>query len=213
MKLNLFIKLLVFSSVLLSCSQNTDSEFKTEYYSNGEIKSKVPLIKGVESGTEITYYENGTVKSEIAKMNDKKHGYSYSYYPSGILKSIKHYNDGVADGSFVWFYENGAIEKFNKYLNDTSMSFTNFDSYGNLIKGSPAILVENTKDTIKLGETFSAIIKAIYPAPEYSCDIYVRKDSTAKDGNLYEKIGDSKSAIYKATPRSEERRVGKECRL
>lgn len=195
---NLFVVILFY---IIGCSQPSDQNVKKELYPNGRIKSEISILEGKENGIRTTYYENGVIKSKISMKDDLKEGYSYYFYPNGILKAVCFYKKDSADGNFVSFDENRNLSYSTKYSNGKVSYYAKFDISGNIIGGTPFLLIETQKDTIKLGESFIAEIKLNYMPSEWTSSISARIDSTKKDGELFAKIGDSKCAEYIVTPK------------
>lgn len=186
---------------LISCTKDKPDNLKQELYSDGKVKSEVPLVNGKENGLMISYYENGNIKSQINKKENLKDGYSYFFYPNGVLKSIGHYKNGNSDGSFTWYNKKGDMDYLSKFENNQSKSFMEFDIYGNIINASPFIVINSEKDTITLGEKYTAKIRVNFPIPDFDCKIYVKTDSTKANGNIFTKISDATDAIFIVSPK------------
>lgn len=77
MKKNNYIVLFVLF-VLFSCKKEI-----TNYFDNGNIKSKGYLLNGKKDGLAIVYYKNGSVKEKGYWKNDKQDGTWNYYYEDG----------------------------------------------------------------------------------------------------------------------------------
>jgi|WetSurMetagenome_2_1015567.scaffolds.fasta_scaffold18378_3 hypothetical protein len=176
------MKILLYS--LMACFLLSCSRVEREYYPNGNLKSEIELNHKKEiNGTKTTFYENKQIQSLEYYTNNIKNGEFTSYYPNGNIQMILRYKNGVKDSTLKSFYEDGTLqytynyvndkingdyrEYFNNgdkkeirfYDNDSLLFYEIYDSTGNFIKDYRKIDIECKSDTIKLGETFKALIE------------------------------------------------------
>ena len=77
-----------------------ETEYVTEYYSNGKKKIEGELINGERHGPWKYYYENGFLWSEGNYWYGKRKGYSTVYYESGKAKLEGAYKNNLKVG--IW---------------------------------------------------------------------------------------------------------------
>ena len=165
--------------ILLSCGK-----IEREYYPNGNLKSEIELNKkGQINGIKTVYYEDKKVQLIEHYTNNVKNGEFISYYPNGNIQMTLFYKDGKKDstlkayyndgklqytydyvsdkinGHFKEYFINGNKKEIRAYENDSVLFYELYDSTGNFIKDYRKIVIECKSDTIKLGDTFKALIE------------------------------------------------------
>jgi antitoxin component YwqK of YwqJK toxin-antitoxin module len=90
----------------------------TTFYTDKNIKEKIPLLNGVVSGTFISYFLNGKIKDEIKYLNGEQTGERNEYYENGNKKyTVKILSDKKQFEHF-WYHENGNPKKLEHKLLD-----------------------------------------------------------------------------------------------
>ncbi len=68
------------------------------------------LLSSCEEARRDTFYSDGKVKTTVPLVNEKKHGVEKAFYPNGALQSEITYNNGIKEGPATEYYEDGSIK-------------------------------------------------------------------------------------------------------
>lgn len=102
-------------AILISACSKT----KTEYWANGNKKSKMKYYNGKQDGLSIWWYENGTKQMECNYKNGFIEGKSTRWNLNGSLQSEDFYSGNHLNGKSVSYYESGKKKSEMYYVNDT----------------------------------------------------------------------------------------------
>lgn len=94
-----------------------------EYFPNGQLKSKIYFVKGLEEGRGVYYYETGELKEVQYFNKGKKNGPDTLYSQDGLVRNISNFKNGLKHGIFIKFKigsDSLDIESF--YSNDSLVS-------------------------------------------------------------------------------------------
>jgi antitoxin component YwqK of YwqJK toxin-antitoxin module len=85
----------------------------------GACQQKSPVKNGEEKSTYIkkNYYENGALMSKVPVVDDAIHGTVRNYYKSGKLHSEVFYDHGKKTKT-IWYYESGEVYRITPYKNN-----------------------------------------------------------------------------------------------
>lgn len=178
-------RIIAFMSVVLilsSCNQS-EKNLKKEFYDNGKLKSLATLINGKENGQKISYYENGVISRIENYTEGKLNGSSSFFYENRDIQAILyHRNDTLINNATV-FDDSSKISTLYDYVPKYKVCEINFksDNFSHtkekyrttvLAKSQPFITFDPEKDTIFLGETYTASIVLNFPLKGYDCHIF-----------------------------------------
>lgn len=104
--INRIILILSVSTVLLSCSRNSESEF--QYYPDGRVQREIRFIND-STEVALTYFEAGGLKDSITMINGKISGRNKKYYLNGNLEKDCFWKDGVLNGPCRSYYQSGNL--------------------------------------------------------------------------------------------------------
>ncbi len=90
--------------------QNDTIKIKKSYYSDGSIKSEVPIVEGKRHGIAKNFYSDGTVSHKVVYENGLRHGASKWYYETGELYRETPYVKGKMEGIRKKYYRNGNLK-------------------------------------------------------------------------------------------------------
>ena len=79
----------------------------TQWFTNGQIKSKTSYKQGMIHGICKTWYENGQLASQCSYKENIRHGVATTWYPDGRLKSQEKFENGQFHGINTYWDENG----------------------------------------------------------------------------------------------------------
>lgn len=114
---------------LVSCKQNLE-----EYWSNGNIKTKVEYLKSnKDSYRYFEYYQNSQLKIEATYINALLDGEYRLYYNNGQLKYLRHYEHGKITGVEQLYSETGKLQQQRVY---EKSRLINEQIYKRTLKGS-----------------------------------------------------------------------------
>lgn len=100
---------------------------KTDYYSNGQVKTVASYKKDVPEGIRREYDETGKITQGfvfkggaivgegILTEDGVKDGYWKEYYDGGKLRATGAYNKGKQVGEWIYYYPDGKVEQRGKY--------------------------------------------------------------------------------------------------
>ncbi len=104
-----------------------------QYFENGEVKSRVNFVKGVQDGVGKFYYSQGAIKREVNFKSGIQQDTMKIYYENGNLMELSFLVDGVKNGIFSDYYENGNIKsKGNAKDNDRDGEWLFYQQDGSL---------------------------------------------------------------------------------
>lgn len=92
---------IIFAFFLMSCVEeikksNANSNIKEEYYSNGNIKVRVPLKNNIEHGHYYSFHNNGMIEKSGVVIKGKKNGlWKYSDSLGRVFAAKQYYNDSI----------------------------------------------------------------------------------------------------------------------
>lgn len=183
---------------LISCSYD-NSFVKKEYYPNGNLESEVLIKDGKENGLKKYYFENGTLQALISKKDDKKNGYALYFNQNSKLTSVMYYHNDTSNDDHVSFNEDGKLNFYSKFEKGITKFHMFFDGNGNIYSSAPFLTITTKKDTLKLGETYTAAIKLNYLFPHYKCLIGL--DSSKSDTQIFlQPLSRNTNATYTFSP-------------
>ena len=93
-----------------------EGDFIVEYYSNGQLEWKIPIIKRsggrppLLHGEAIQYYPDGKVKLRRTCMNGKEEGDEVLYHKNGKVAHRLSFIHGKKQGTFKTYDEDGKKE-------------------------------------------------------------------------------------------------------
>jgi antitoxin component YwqK of YwqJK toxin-antitoxin module len=180
--------------LIVGCSRNQE-EITKEYYLNGSIKSEVPIKNGKKNGLKRTYYENGLIKSIVYLKDDLRDGDAFYFSNNGGLTSVEHYMKDTAEGDFIYYDTRNKVDTIVSFDKGMVKKYMVFDPLGNIMNSTPFIIIESDKDTVKLGEVYSANIRVNFPLKGYDCNIYVRKGDESKN-EIFTLVGRGTNATF-----------------
>lgn len=79
------------------------------YYENGQVKSEIPLVNGLKSGSMILYFPNGQVNEIRAYKDGKMDGTWLTFTEKGSKVAEANYADGLKNGKWFIWDENGVL--------------------------------------------------------------------------------------------------------
>lgn len=85
---------------------------KTEFFSNGAVRTILNFKEGKRHGEFIYYHDNGQLKLTGNYNMDLLDGEVKSYYNNGKIKHLQNYKDGIRVGESILYYKNGNIEQY-----------------------------------------------------------------------------------------------------
>jgi hypothetical protein len=183
------IFLLLIISTVVSCS---NKRVEKEYYSNGQVKSKIYLENGKLDGEAKFYYKNGQLKFTKKFENGKLNGELKGYYKNGKVKEVGQFNHGQQNGMIKWYYKNGQLKRVNEYKNgkmdgiikeyyksgklkafeirkddSTTRFLQEFEKDGSRIAEKRDIKVKPKYDTLYLGQSHDFTVGTYGPIKNY----------------------------------------------
>ena len=94
-------------------SQTPFTGVATEYYENGQLKSKVTYKDGEEQGLFESYRENGQLEYKNNYKDGEVNGLFETYHENGQLKDNITFKDGEVNGLYEAYKENGQEENYS----------------------------------------------------------------------------------------------------
>ena len=135
----LFIKYLVVTIVIVGCEKqqtstekdywininkdSNDTIYKIEYFPNGKISVKAPLVDQKKNGIAKYYSIDGKIAMEFTYKNDLRCGEFIQYFPDGKIMRKGYFENDHPIGSETFYDKNFNIIKI-----------VYFDSAGTIIK-------------------------------------------------------------------------------
>ena len=157
--------ILLIEIILLSCNENTISDDlnRKKYYSNGKLKSEVPIKNKMKNGLANFYFENGSIEQSVNYENDVQNGKATFYYSNGNLKAEGYFKNGLQFGEFKFYNQNGKLEetqdfqlvKEKIYLNQ----YKKYGKNGELLNHLSNYVSINCPDTMCLNNVDSLEIR------------------------------------------------------
>lgn len=129
-------------------------KLKEVYFENGKLQKVIPYSKNMLCGLYVEYYKDGNIRYKISYRNGMQNGLSQSYYPDGKIKTQNIYKNGILNGAQFYYNDNGKMNMIAHSKNDTTISYTEYNNDGRIIKNYFSIECKQIKDTIKFGETY-----------------------------------------------------------
>lgn len=80
------------------------------FYDNGQMKSRVEFVDGLENGLLTTWQNNGKLISTLSYKDGKLHGLCTYFDADGMKMSSGTYRDGKEDGVFTLYYPSGKVQ-------------------------------------------------------------------------------------------------------
>lgn len=118
-----------------------------EYYSNGQIRTKVPYEFGKANGKWTNYYRNGKLKTEGSSYDGKHHGAYTQYYENGNPMMKGEFKNGKMDGKWTYYWENGKLKMETFFKDDMEIGpLQRYDENGEPIK---------RESPFKVGESYN----------------------------------------------------------
>ena len=205
---------------------NEEAKINKKEKRKGKIKTKTPFEKGKENGTAYEYDNDGNIisileytygvlkRQERINRTDKsgeKQGTWKDFYPSGKVKSETTFQNGKKTGYAKTFSENGSLANIEKYVGDS------------IQKEAPELTTKlevrneyyEDGSIKKTGTYLYGVAEGTHK--EYSLEGKITAAKIYHEGNLIgegliDEAGNQQGIWTEYHPRSEERRVGKECR-
>lgn len=89
----------------------------TEYYENGNLKSKRTLNNGELNGWLELYFSNGNLKWKGRYKDGKKQGKIQTYHEhNGNIQSEQDYKDNLVDGWVKYYHYNGKLQSMGRFV-------------------------------------------------------------------------------------------------
>lgn len=98
------------------------------YFSNGKLRSDMPLKDGLASGTGKFYYYDGPLKEQAEYLKDSKNGTLVHYYISGQKNFETTYLDNDRNGRYRSYYINGQTYAEGFMLKDQKEGIWRFNN-------------------------------------------------------------------------------------
>jgi hypothetical protein len=161
MKKTLYIILLTVAVSCIPFTDNSDEKTTSKksskkdgvnktFYSNGKLRSEVPIRDGKKNGTARDFYQNGKTHLEIEYVNSVKHGITRMYYENGNLYQESPYENGKINGVQKKFREDGRLMAEVPYRNgEICMGLKEYLTDGSLKKNYPTIVVTPIDNILK----------------------------------------------------------------
>lgn len=150
-----FLLIVVFSTFLLSCSNNSASKSRKRYKefwvesnfvedkqfhgltkffdSNNKLQIVETYSHGLNMGPSVTYHSNGRVYDSVIYKNGYRNGYRYVFDSTGQLSYQEYYSLGRKLGPQIFFF-NGLVTDYNYNSFDKKNLYSYYsDSSGNKI--------------------------------------------------------------------------------
>lgn len=130
-----FIILILFSFNL--CAQTkVDTSFtgqKTDFYDNGNPKSKISYVKGKPHGLCILYYEDKKIKELGTFVSNRWVGSYKQFYPNGIIQHSFTFDGTGKRIGLQWYYSDDGSVSIISLANDNKEAITiEFDKDGHV---------------------------------------------------------------------------------
>lgn len=89
------------------------------YYEDGKtIKQIVEYVNDTVHGVREDYWENGNLKSRVYKIKGVQNGKVTHYYETGEIEEVGNLKNGKFNGRILGYFKNGNIKFSRKYWND-----------------------------------------------------------------------------------------------
>jgi hypothetical protein len=116
-----YIKIFKVNTVLYVGNFN-DSRYDIIEYRSGKIHLLTHAINGIAEGWSTEYYDNGNIKSKLFFKHGKPEGERTDFFEDGKLEFERYYKNGKFYGSVYSFGEDGRIKKYST-IDITGMKF------------------------------------------------------------------------------------------
>ncbi len=107
---------MLLSAIACETPQPPNKE-RLEYFANGNIKSRVPLVNGKKEGKMTDYFQDGQIRAERWFKDDLQTGRTVFFFPGGRVQEVQYYSAGKREGGDTIWYENGQVQ-FTVQLKD-----------------------------------------------------------------------------------------------
>jgi len=116
MKLNLVFIIGFLLSLLAACNKE---ETKINYYTNGNISSKLQYKNGKLDGYSTYYYKNGKLQSKYLYKKGLLDGKSISWFLNSTKENETNFKNGKLNGSKIEYNQDGTKAYIENYQNDS----------------------------------------------------------------------------------------------
>jgi len=184
MKSNLILYPLILV-IIFSCKK--DGKLR-EYHASGNLKSETLISQDTLYYTE--YYDNGNIKTKGSSIGGNLQGRRTTYYENGNPKEDAGYSNGHLEGEYKFYNVEGVLEESSiAFQNQKYYSKFKFDKVESEII-APLILPLQEKSSLQIKDSLSFIMSLPFTidAPYYDKTINVlwkiSQDSTIDDMNF-----------------------------
>ena len=151
----------------------------SNYYENGQIRSKYTVIDGKGEGEYLEYFKNGNLRIKTFYVKGKINGYKFDYFENGNLMAKTYCVDGKIDGTRLQYYNDGKIHRKDslyKHVLNYSIEYYYFNS--GLVKRK--ITME-----YKAHSANKSIIKNINYTRKGVADFDLSREGLEESGTIY----------------------------
>ncbi|MCF7918370.1 MAG: toxin-antitoxin system YwqK family antitoxin [Candidatus Cloacimonetes bacterium] len=131
--------------IFVQINGSLELETDSEYYANGQLRTRVPYQYGKANGKWYNYYRNGKLKTAGSSKDGNHHGPYTQYYENGQPMMVGQFKAGKMDGLWKYYWENGKPKMETTFNEDVEVGpLQRYDEEGNPIKHeSPFRVGEN----------------------------------------------------------------------